>query len=139
MIRKRRCEVGLGNFPLVSLKEARAHAFANPRLARAGGDPLAEKRRARRIPTFAEAAARVLEQKRAGWRNPKHAHAWPASLKRYVFPRFGDRPVSEVTSGDVFEILKGRRTRSFHRRAGAEAPPARLIRSTSPRRRGRCT
>ncbi len=44
-IRGRRRELGLGGFPLVSLKEARAQAFANRRLARAGGDPLAENQR----------------------------------------------------------------------------------------------
>ena len=35
----RRREIGLGSFPLVSLDEARAEAFANRKLARAGGDP----------------------------------------------------------------------------------------------------
>ena len=54
-IRGRRRELGLGGFPLVSLKEARALAFANRKLARAGGDPLAEKRRLQRTPTFAAA------------------------------------------------------------------------------------
>ena len=105
VIRKRRRELGLGGFPLVSLKEARARAFANRKLARAGGDPLAEKRRSKGIPTFAEATARVLEQKRAGWRSPKHAHDWPTSLQRYVLPRLGTVSVSEVSSGDVLEIL----------------------------------
>ena len=105
VIRRRRCELGLGGFPLVSLKEARAQAFANRKLARAGGDPLAEKRRTAAMPTLAEAAARYLEQKRGGWRNSKHAHDWPASMERYVFPRLGDRPISEVTSGDVLETL----------------------------------
>ena len=47
----------------------------------------------------------MLEQKRAGWRNPKHAKDWPASLERHAFPRIGDRPVSEVTNADVLEIL----------------------------------
>ena len=105
VIRERRCELGLGGFPLVSLKEARAQAFANRKLARAGGDPLAEKRRTKGMPTFAEAAERVLEQKRAGWRNPKHAHDWWRSLKDYAFRRIGERPVSEVTAGDVLEVL----------------------------------
>ena len=105
VIRGRWCELGLGSPPRVSLKEAREQALANQKLARAGGDPLAEKRRAKGIPTFAESAARVLEQKRAGWRNEKHAQDWRASLKRYVFPRNGDRPVSEVKSSDMLEIL----------------------------------
>ena len=53
------------------LAEAREQALANRKLARAGGDPLAEKHRGRGVPTFAEAAARVSEQKRAGWRGPR--------------------------------------------------------------------
>ena len=101
----RRCELGLGGFPLISLKEARTQAFANRRTARADGDPLAEKRRAKGVPTFAEAAAVVVEQKRSGWRNPKHAQDWPASLERFVFPRFGQRSVSKVTSADVLGVL----------------------------------
>ena len=105
VIAGRKRELGLGGFPLVSLKEARAQALANRRMARSGGDPLAEKRRARTTPTFTDAAARVLEQKRAGWRNPKHALDWPASLERYVFPAIGQRRVSEVTSADVLQIL----------------------------------
>ena len=105
LIRGRKRELGLGGFPLVPLKAARAQALANRRLARSGGDPLAEKRRARTTPTFTDAAARVLEQKQAGWRNPKHALDWPASLERYVFPTIGQRRVSEVTSADVLQIL----------------------------------
>lgn len=105
VIRKRHCELGIGSFSLVSLKEARAHAFANRKLARAGGDPLAAKRRAEGIPTFTEASARVLEQKRGGWRKLKYAKDWPASLERYAFPRFGERLVSEVSSADVLAVL----------------------------------
>ena len=45
---------------LVPLAEARAKALANRKIAREGGDPLAEKRRAEVTPTFSAAAARVL-------------------------------------------------------------------------------
>ena len=105
VIRGRRREIGLGSLALVPLAEAREKALANRKLARQGGDPLAEKRRAEGIPTFAEAAARVLEQKQAGWRNPKHAREWLSSLRRVAFPRIGKVPVSEVSSADVLEIL----------------------------------
>ena len=105
-IRGRRRELGLGGFPLVSLKEARAQAFTNRQLARAGGDPLAEKRRAKGMPTFAAAADRVWTQMQPGWRNPKHAHNWKASLTRYAFPHIGKMPVSEVTSADVLDTLQ---------------------------------
>ena len=73
VIRGRRRELGLGAAALVSLAEAREQALANRRLARSGGDPLADKRRAEGIPTFADAARRVLEQKQGGWRGPRQA------------------------------------------------------------------
>ena len=106
VIRGRRRELGLGGFPLVPLKEARAQALANRRLARAGGDPLAEKRRLKSMPTFAAAAEAVLAQMRPGWRNPKHGKDWLSSMERFAFPRLGKLPVSEVTSADVVETLR---------------------------------
>ena len=105
LIRGRRRELGLGSVALVPLAEAREKALANRKLARKGGDPLAEKRRSQGIPTFAEAAMRVLEQKQGGWRNPRHAREWQSSLRRFAFPRIGKVPVSEVTSADLLEIL----------------------------------
>ena len=105
VIRGRRRELGLGSVALVSLAEAREKALASRKLAREGGDPLAEKRRSRGMPSFAEAAATVVEQKRAGWRDPRQAGKWMASLRRYAFPSVGDMAVSDVTSADVLEIL----------------------------------
>ena len=104
-IRGRRTELGLGGFPLVSLKEAREKAFANRKLAREGGDPLSEKRRVESTPTFADATRQVWKQLRPGWRSPQHAQLWLSSLERYAVPRIGKMPISEVTSADVIEIL----------------------------------
>ena len=104
-IRGRRTELGLGGFPLVSLKEAREKAFANRKLARDGGDLLAEKRRAESMPTFAEAAGQVWNQLRPGWRSPQHAQLWLKSLERYAIPRIGEMPIAEVSSADVIGIL----------------------------------
>ncbi len=115
VVRGRRRELGLGSLALVSLAEAREKALANRRLAREGGDPLAEKRRAEGIPSFAEAASRVLEQKRGGWRGRRHHREWMASLRRFAFPRIGKMPVSDVTSADVLEIL----TPIWHRKASS--------------------
>ena len=104
-IRGRRTELGLGGFPLVSLKEAREKAFANRKLARDGGDPRAEKRRAESMPTFADASRTVWKQLRPGWRSPLHARLWLGSLERHVFPHIGKMPIAEVTSADVIGIL----------------------------------
>ena len=43
MVKGRRCDIGLGGTGLVSLSEAREKATAARRIARNGGDPLAEK------------------------------------------------------------------------------------------------
>ena len=116
----RRRELGLGSVALVPLAKAREKVLANRTLARQGGDPLAEKRRTEGIPTFAEAAARVLEQKRGGWRGRRHPREWMSSLRRFAFPRIGKMPVSEVTSADVLEILSP----IWH----TKAPTARCVR-----------
>ena len=105
VIRGRRRELGLGAAALVPLAKAREQALANRMLARSGGDPLADKRRVQSVPTFADAARRVLEQKQGGWRGRWHAQNWWRSLDRYAFPRIGGRPVSEVNTADVLEIL----------------------------------
>ena len=105
VIRGRKHELGLGSVHLVTLAEAREQALANRKLARSGGDPLAERRRVQGMPTFADAAAAVVEQKQAGWRSPRQAQDWLRSLERYAFPRIGSRPVSEVNSADVLQIL----------------------------------
>ncbi|MDE2665973.1 MAG: tyrosine-type recombinase/integrase [Acidobacteriota bacterium] len=115
VVRGRRRELGLGSVALVPLAEAREKARGNRKLAREGGDPLAEKRRTEGIPTFAEAASRVLEQKRDGWRGRRHHREWMASMRRYAFPRIGKMPVSEVTSADLLDIL----TPIWHRKASS--------------------
>ena len=72
---------GLGGFPLVSLAEAREKAFSNRKLAREGGDPAGrETFRAEGMPTFAEAAERVWNDKSPGWRHSGHAQEWMSSL-----------------------------------------------------------
>lgn len=52
VIRGKRCELGLGSPSLVTLAEARSVALDNRKLARAGGDPMADKRKAKSILTF---------------------------------------------------------------------------------------
>ena len=79
-----------------------------------------EKRRVQGVPTFAAAAQRVLEQKRGGWRGLRQAQTWLRSLETYTFPRIGGRPVSEVNTADVLEIL----TPIWH----AKAETARAVR-----------
>ena len=105
VIQGRNRTLGLGGYPLVSLAEAREQAFANRRLARTGGDPLAAKRSKRDVPTFEAAAAYVFDMHKPSWRNPKHAAQWWSTLERYAFPYLGKLTVSDVTTADVMTTL----------------------------------
>ena len=100
----RRCDIGLGGFPLVSLAEARDAAFQNRRIARAGGDPLADRRKAK-VPTFREAARRTHEANQSRWRNGKHTVSWMQTLERYAMPRLGAIPVNRIGREDVLSAL----------------------------------
>ncbi len=105
VVQGRRRDMGLGGYPLVSLAEARAAAFENRKLARAGGDPLALRRRPN-IPTFEEAARTVIEIHKPTWRTGStSARQWEASLRRYAFPLLGARAVDTITTADVMAVL----------------------------------
>ncbi len=106
VVHGRRRDMGLGGLQLVSLAEAREAAAQYRKLARSGGDPLAEKRKAQiAVPTFREAARTVHAEHRAAWRNEKHAAQWLQSLTQYAFPHLGDRRVDLIDTPDVLKVL----------------------------------
>ncbi len=99
-------ELGLGSFALVPLAKARERALANRRLAREGGDPLAGMRRSASVPTFTEAAAKVLAVHKGAWRKgSKTAAQWETSMRDHVFPHMGGRVVDGVTTADIMTTL----------------------------------
>ena len=104
VIRGRQRSLGLGGFPLIPLTEARERALANRRIARSGGDPMEVQRKAR-VPTFEEAAAAVIKLHSPTWRNGKHAAQWKSTLRTYVGPRLGRRPVSDIDTAEVLAVL----------------------------------
>ncbi|MFD0982813.1 tyrosine-type recombinase/integrase [Tropicimonas aquimaris] len=112
VIRGKRRELGLGSPPVVSLAEAREEALNNKRVARSGGDPLAEKRRARAVLTFKEAAQRTHAELSPTWKNPKDRAAFLSTLETYIFPRFGSVPLPEVTSADVRQAILAAREKA---------------------------
>ena len=101
----RRQEFGLGPYPVVTLAMAREAAIQHRRDVRAGENPKTRRLRERGVPTFAEAACKVYELRRPGWRNAKHAHQWIATLEEFVFSRIGARTVDDVTADDVLGTL----------------------------------
>lgn len=105
-IRGKRSELGLGSPPAVSLATARRLALENRGMALQGGDPLAEKRRAREAMTFAQAVEKYLAAKLTQFRNEKHRKQWRSTLDSYAVPILGPRLVSEITVQDVLRVLE---------------------------------
>lgn len=109
VIRGKRCELGLGSPSLVTLAEARSVALDNRKLARAGGDPMADKRKAKSILTFQEAARKAHAELSPTWKNPKDRAAFLATLTTHAFPRIGSCSIPEVTSSDIRQVILGAR------------------------------
>jgi integrase len=101
-----RRDIGLGPKSIISLKAARDEAARMRKIAWDGGDPLAERRKARRtVPTFEDAARQVHTEQSKSFRNKKHAAQWLSSLDMYVFKVFGNRRVDHIESADVLKAL----------------------------------
>ncbi len=100
----KRCDIGLGPWPVVTLTEARDAALDNRRLVRSGGDPLADKHKAK-VPTFRQAAQKTYEANRPRWRSAKVAANWWQQLERHAFKRLGDMPVDRIGREDVLAVL----------------------------------
>jgi integrase len=107
MLNGRRRDMSLGPEKRVTLANARAEAMRARIDLMKGIDPLAAReKQAKTGITFQEAARRVHKARTAGWRNGKHQGQWLSTLENHVFPLIGNKPVSEVTRGDVVTVLE---------------------------------
>lgn len=100
-----RRDFGLGSASKVSLALARERSREIRTWVEMGLDPVFERRKAEGIPTFKEAAAKVMAQHRKTWRNEKHEAQWLRTLESYVFPHFGDVPVNLITGPMIRNAL----------------------------------
>lgn len=103
-VRGKERKIGLGSVSLVSLADAREEAKRLRAVARAGGDPIAQRDGERSIPTFAEVARETHDSLSAGWVEG-HGRRWLGSLQRYAFPVIGARPIDTLTTRDVMAVL----------------------------------
>jgi integrase len=107
-------DMGLGPSPDISLAEARERATAQRKLRLDGTDPIAARQAGRQRAklsaakslSFKECAERYIASHQAGWKNPKHAAQWPATLSAYVYPAFGLLPVHAVDVGLVMKAIE---------------------------------
>jgi integrase len=110
----RRCDIGLGPYPEVTLANARDAAREHRKKVREGIDPLQERQQARaslrieraKSKTFKDCAEAYIEAHKAGWKNAKHEKQWTATLETYAYPKFGSLPVASIDTGLVQDVLR---------------------------------
>lgn len=107
-------EMGLGNFPSVTLAEARDKARAQRAQVSQGIDPLAARSAARSAAaaqrqaqqTFSIVAAKYISQHELTWKSPKHAAQWASTLASYAEPVIGELMVADITAAHVIRALE---------------------------------
>ncbi len=101
-------ELGLGPTSIRKLKDVRAVAEAMRKAHADGRDP-GELLRGDTVEpvsmTFEQCARDLIEAKRPGWKNAKHAQQWINTLRDYAFPVIGKKAPAEVSLSDVKSIL----------------------------------
>ncbi len=107
-------EMGLGPYPEVTLKDARALALEARKLLREDQDPI-EKRQTRRSAmvadrqaalTFAQCTAAFIAVKEKEWKDAKHGEQWRTTLATYADPVIGRRLVRDVQQAHILKILE---------------------------------
>jgi integrase len=101
--------VALGAYPAVSLSNARQRAGEIVAAAKRGIDLIASEEREAEARRAAEAKARPLSEIANGYlESVKHLRSWRSIESRarcHIIPKLGNKPVGEVTRGDVVGFL----------------------------------
>lgn len=105
-----RREMGLGPYPSVSLKDARAEADKWPAVVRQNKDPIKERERQRREAAKAQftletVAEQAFEARKAELKGDGVAGRWFTPLKLHVLPKLDRIPIEEIDQKDVKNTL----------------------------------
>ena len=104
----RRCDIGLGSYPEISLAKAHERARATKDDIRNGTDPIAERRAKSATVewTFERCAQAYIDGHTASWKNVKHAQQWRNTLATYAYPVFGSKHVRDVGKTEVLQAIE---------------------------------
>lgn len=100
---------GLGTYPTVSIADAAKKATEMRGAIAKGLDPLIEKeteKQREKPPSFAEAAIRVHEELRQGWKNPKHQQQWLNTVQHYAVPKIGNLSLDQLQPHHIANVLR---------------------------------
>ncbi len=100
-------EIGLGAVGSRTLSQAREIAGSMRAAIVNGRDPvtLVRVKRDGTVMTFRDCALALIDAKRSGWRNARHAQQWENTLAQYAYPSIGDKLPVEVSLADIKAIL----------------------------------
>lgn len=101
----RRRDYGIGSASKITLAEAREKADRYRREIVKGGNPLAEKRAAKGIPSFRDATILAQKELLAGHKSERHKQIWLGSLETYAYPSLGSTPIDQITPSAVVACL----------------------------------
>jgi integrase len=109
----KRRDMGLGTYPDVSIVDAREAAVAARVLIRDGKDPIEARKTTKASRqadvdalNFEQAARKVHEDLKDGWKNPKHGAQWLTTMETYVFARLGNCKIKDLKAQDFAETLR---------------------------------
>ena len=114
MVGGRRREMGLGNYPEVTLARAREKARDARDLIRQGVDPIAQQRTAQSAMraavmaalTFRQTADAYMQAHESSWKSAKHGQQWRNTLEQHAYPVLGDLLVRDVNKEHVLQVLR---------------------------------
>ena len=110
----KRHDLGLGTYPAISLKDARARATAARNEINQGSRPTArwkptapvnQPAEPEKRPTFSNFAKSCIDSKKTEWRNAKHGAQWYATIEDYADPVIGEKHLDEIDTDDILKIL----------------------------------
>ena len=110
----KRHDLGLGTYPAISLKDARARATAARNQINQGARPIAKWKPTAPVnqpaepetrPTFSNFAKSCIDNKKAEWRNAKHGAQWYATIRAYADPVIGNKLLDQIDTDDILKIL----------------------------------
>jgi len=110
----KRRDMGLGNYPEVTLAKARDKAREARELVRQGIDPILRQQEAQsalraamaQALTFRECAESYIKAHAASWKNAKHRQQWGNTLAQHAYPVLGQLLVRDVKQAHVMAVLE---------------------------------
>lgn len=119
----KRRDIGLGDYTILSLEEARKFASSYKADLKNKIEPISPSQKlliqkqdelarleiettAAAIPTFAELAQKRFEIVSKTFRNEKHKKQWLGELRNYAFAKIGNLKIDQINKTNVLEVLQ---------------------------------